>query len=319
MSDPTGDETVVDATPEQVLAVAEQMVDLPWPADGSDDDLPWVLDGLEGTSLWLAHVLPLAARAEPAQVRALLDPLVALADRRWAVRHRFDATAHTDDARTMADPSAYDRRSAPAGMVRSLGASTAPWWRCAGHAVLLVDGGDRAALLVLPVEWMGRPGAAEAALATPLGRDLVSGDRARVLTAVWEVIRTRDPAVLGPLVPALPAIREVADDADLGGALISNRTHLAHALLRVRLHGEGACLCLAYPDHQLYDVVKEVDRGHVTVVGTVPNPRQWEDDRICACTGCGRRYQVEQGDYHYPWWAWTPRDGGASGEPDEVG
>ncbi|GAA5141155.1 hypothetical protein GCM10023340_02380 [Nocardioides marinquilinus] len=302
------DERIVEATVEQVVAVAEQMVDLPWP-DG-DDSLPWVIDGLEGETLWLAHALPLASRATQAETRALVEPLVRLAGERWGARHHFDATRFTDDAST--DPASYDRRSAVAGMVRALGADEAVWWRHREYAVVLVDSSHlpeaerRVAVLVLEADWLGRPGQEEEALASPLVADLLSGDTRRVISASWAVIATRDPEVLAPLVVARPAIERATADLDLGGALMSNEWHLRHALRRVELFAAGSCLCLAYPDHQTYDVEKEVERGHVRVVETVPNERQWVPDRICECTACGRRYQVEQGEYHYPWWAWRP-------------
>lgn len=304
------EETIVECTAEQVVRVVEQMVDLPWPEPGADDSLVWELEGLEGETLWLAHVLPLASRARPSEITALTAPLVRLADARWGTRHRFDATRFTDDAST--PPGRYDRRSAPAGLVRSLGAGSASWWHHRGYALVLVDSSRTApadtklALLVLERDWLGPPGAEERALESPVVQDLLSADPSRVLSATWTVIGTRDPELLAPLVTALPAIRTATAGLDLGGALIQNATHVRHALERLALVADGVCLCTAYPDHVLYDVAREEQRGHVRVVGTVPNQRQWEPDRICACTACGRRYQVEQGEYHYPWWQWRP-------------
>ena len=140
---------------------------------------------------------------------------------------------------------------------------------------------------------------------SPLVEDFLSGDGKRVLSAVWTVFRTRDPAVLAPVSRALPAIEKATADADLGGVFVSNNANLDHALDRIRLFAQGRCLCAAYRSHQFYDVEKEEARRHVRVVGTVPNDRQWVPDRVCECLGCGKRFQVEQGEYHYPWWKWT--------------
>ncbi|HVK28051.1 MAG TPA: hypothetical protein VM575_06905 [Nocardioides sp.] len=301
---------IVDATAAQVVGVVEQVVDLPWP-DG-DEPLEWELEGLEGQTTWMTHILPLASTPDTAAIDALADSLVRLADQRWVVRHRFDATRFTDDATT--DPASYDRRSAPASLVRALGADTAVWWRYDDHAVLLVDSSAAApdarklVVLVLPEQWMEGPGTEEAALGSPLVADFLSGDRSRILSALWEVMRTRDPAVLTPLVTALPAIERATADVDLGGALVSNASNLERAFQRIELFGTGACLCTAYPAHQFHDPAKEEHAGHVRIVGTVPNERQWEPDRICECTACGKRYQVEQGEYHYTWWKWTALD-----------
>lgn len=297
---------VVAASPERVVGVVERMVDLPWP-DG-DDSLTWELDGLGGESLWLTHVLPLAWRAGPDEVAALAGPLAELADRRWGPHEDFDATRFTDDAST--DPARYDRRSAVAGAVRSLGAPRARWWRYEGHAVLLVDGSTAQpddttlAVLVLPVAWLSpsRDGDPER---SPLVADLLSGDRERILTAVWALMSTRDPAVLGPVAAALPTIRRATAELDLGGAFVRNASHLAAALARAELSRTRTCLCTTYPDHLFHDPAREEARGHVRIVGEVPNDRQWEPDRVCECTDCGRRWQVEHGEYHYPWWKWT--------------
>jgi hypothetical protein len=303
------EETILDVTAEQVLDVVARTRDLPWP-DG-DEVLAWELDGIEGQTTWMTHVVPLAAGAAPDAIEVLASAVRREADRRWPVRRVFDASRYTDDATT--DPASYDRRSAPAGLVRSLGADAAVWWRHAGHAVLLVDSSEAAAaderrlvVLVLPEQWLAPPGWEEQAVRSPLVADLVSGDGERVLAAAWAVLRTRDPEVLGPLAQALPAIEEATNGLDLGGALVSNASHVTSALARVALFRRGICLCTAYPSHQFHDPAKEEGRGLVRVVGEVPNDRQWEPDRICVCTDCGRRYQVEHGEYHYPWWRWVP-------------
>ena len=57
---------IIEAGPEQVLAVAEQMLDLPW--SGGDDWLVWEIDGLEGQTSYLMHVLPLAATTDAARL-----------------------------------------------------------------------------------------------------------------------------------------------------------------------------------------------------------------------------------------------------------
>lgn len=143
-------------------------------------------------------------------------------------------------------------------------------------------------------------------MSDPVVADLLSGDRRRVLDAVWTVMATRDPQVLAPVVPELAAIRQATSDLDLGGALVTGSANLACALARVELFAAGACLCAAYPDHLGYDPAREEARGHVRVVGEVANERQWEPDRVCECTGCGRRWQVEHGESHYAWWQWRP-------------
>ncbi|MEV0644035.1 hypothetical protein AB0I28_02105 [Phytomonospora sp. NPDC050363] len=148
-------------------------------------------------------------------------------------------------------------------------------------------------------------GAEEKPPAPTLLDDFLSKDRRRVLHAVWEVFKTRDPKVLEPLAAALPVIDRATDDVDLGGALMSNGENLTHALDRIRLFGKGRCLCAAYTDHVFYEPRKEVAYGHVRIVEVVEGFYYGRPKRICECADCGQRYEIEEGEYHYPWWKWT--------------
>lgn len=302
-------EGVVDATPERVMAAIQQMRSLrKWP-ENPDDRIDWEIDGLEGHTSFLAHCLVLGSTREASALAELTGPLVEMADAHWRVHQSFDAAMFTDDADT--DPTAYDRRSALADLVRALDSDAAVYWPLGTNAVVLVDNSGAspvtatAAVCVLPVQWVTAPTAAEKALQSPLVQDFLSGDMNRVLSALWTVVRTREPAVLAPLVTALPAIEEANAEADLGGMLASNNANLVHALARIELFGKGVCLCAAYLSHQFYDPAKEEHERHVRIVESVPNPKQWEPDRVCECRDCSKRYQVEQGEYHYTWWKWS--------------
>jgi hypothetical protein len=139
---------------------------------------------------------------------------------------------------------------------------------------------------------------------TQLSADFLSREPARVHRATWTVINTRDPAVLGPPAADLVAIERATRNLDLGGELHANARALAHALDRLRHYRDGSCLCADYTTLEFYDPAEEQARAHVLILDTVPNDHQWEPDRICQCTGCGKRFQVEQGESHYSWWRW---------------
>ena len=141
--------------------------------------------------------------------------------------------------------------------------------------------------------------------------DFVSKDRDRIMHAVWEVFRTRDPEVLAPLAKQLRRIDRATDNIDLGGALASNAQHVGHAIERLRLFGDGECLCAAYPEHLFYEPAKEESYGYVRIVEEIPviTDQGFPDrpKRVCECTDCGRQFTVEEGEYHYTWWKWTAR------------
>lgn len=150
----------------------------------------------------------------------------------------------------------------------------------------------------------------EADASRTLVDDFSSKDGRRVLHAVWQVFKTRDPEVLEPLVKSFRAIDRATDDLDLGGALLSNGKNLEHALDRIRIFGERRCLCAAYADHVLYEPAKEEAYGHVRIVEEIPvfyNGRPDRPKRVCECVDCGQRFEVEEGEYHYTWWKWTAR------------
>lgn len=141
--------------------------------------------------------------------------------------------------------------------------------------------------------------------------DLLSRDRSRILAATWAIIRTRDDAALHAVQARRSEIEDAVDEVDLGGMLALNGRHVTHALERVRMHALGRCLCEAYAGHDMYDPAKEEALGHVDVVEVIPvvvRGVPWRPRRICACTACGRRFDVEENEHHYPWWRWRPAE-----------
>ena len=145
--------------------------------------------------------------------------------------------------------------------------------------------------------------------------DFVSKDRDRIMHAVWEVIKTRDPEVLAPLAKEVGRIDRATDDIAYGGALASNAQHVGHAIDRLRLFKRRECLCGAYPDHQFYEPAKEESYGFVRIIEEIPvlTDQGFPDrpKRVCECTDCGRQFTVEEGEYHYTWWKWTARGKGS--------
>lgn len=135
--------------------------------------------------------------------------------------------------------------------------------------------------------------------------DLMSADPHRIWQASWDVIATRDTALLEGLRAALPAIVEATEGVELGGMIRPNRDALAHALGKVRRYRRWRCWCDDYPRLLAYDPSREEERGHVRVLGQ--DRSAWPATYECECAVCGRRFDVEEGEHHALWWRWRRR------------
>jgi hypothetical protein len=134
--------------------------------------------------------------------------------------------------------------------------------------------------------------------------DLMSGDRQRIWSASWEILRSRDENLLLDLARRLPDIERATRDVELGGMFRSNRGTLEVAFQKLRFYGDGngGCPCSLYSSIDAYDPTREAAAGHVVVHSLTPAP-----DRpcyACECTRCGARYNVQEGEGHYVWWEW---------------
>lgn len=120
-----------------VARLAQQMVDLPWPAD---DDPPkkveWRLDGYEGQTNWgILHLLVLGDEADPATLQQTTPPAVAALDERWGPHAELQASTLPafDAAAESPDP-----RSILSALVTAVEGTTILWWRPEVHRVVMM-------------------------------------------------------------------------------------------------------------------------------------------------------------------------------------
>jgi hypothetical protein len=136
--------------------------------------------------------------------------------------------------------------------------------------------------------------------------DLISRDAQRIWAASHDVIRSQDLTLLRALASEGWAIETATHAVELGGALRPNRATLDFALKKL-LHvaTSDACLCTLYPTYDMFDLAREVQAGHVAILPEVSSP----DERVitCSCARCNATYNVEEREYHYPWWQWSAR------------
>ena len=130
--------------------------------------------------------------------------------------------------------------------------------------------------------------------------DLTSRDPARVHSAMWAVIKLRDPEQLDALAAALPEIERATAGLELGGIVYSNDRSLAFALRKLRYHRDReGCLCALYPELLQFDPEQEAEAGNVRIVET--GRETW----LCECRVCAARFRVQYGEAHASWWEWT--------------
>lgn len=133
--------------------------------------------------------------------------------------------------------------------------------------------------------------------------DLLSQDSERIDRARWTLLRTRDAAVIGPVADRLDEVEAALGERPDPRLDDHGRDHV---LDRIRRWRAGRCLCGAYPHSDRYDVERELAAGHITVSSSTPG-KDWQGPWwVVACTDCGRRFEVEQGQYHWTWWRWMP-------------
>ncbi len=142
-------------------------------------------------------------------------------------------------------------------------------------------------------------------MTTTLLEDFLSGETDRVLHATWQVLGSRDPELVDPLVPHVARIRKATEKLDLGGLIRPNSANVEFALAKLEHRANRSCWCEDYPGPEHRDPHKEEEAGNIRILST--SEPGWSMTYECKCTICGRIYDVEQGDYHVMWWRWRPR------------
>jgi hypothetical protein len=133
---------------------------------------------------------------------------------------------------------------------------------------------------------------------------ITSGDAHQIWESACAIATLRDTDELDFLSAHLPEIEKTTRDVDLGGALFPNSKHLEFALRKLRYYkAKQGCLCRLYPDHLVFDPSREEKAGNIRMLRTIRNDG-WNQSYVCQCVLCETVFQVEEGEYHYMWWAW---------------
>lgn len=315
-------------TPAEILDVVARLPDLPYAARGAQQ--AWSIAGHEGESFDRMHMFGLASHPERGSVRALATRLAGAADQRWGNRTRFACAAVTPKA----DPAhILDPRSVPAAALQAMGCSEAEVWRFDESAVLLAVNPSHASgvaicvALVMEACFLEEPenrlAVADAAMESRIRKadkrgtrkresgagsnsdllaDFLSRDEARINSAVDTVNRSSDTGLLAPVAERLGAVLRALQAADF---VIVDGNPVELAVDRLEIVRSGGCLCTTYPRRNPDPRWQEA-QGWVRIESETcelgGRPR-----RVVSCTSCGAVFDVEEGEYHAPWWAWVRR------------
>ena len=136
--------------------------------------------------------------------------------------------------------------------------------------------------------------------------DITSKDPQRIWASACAIRTLRDPRELAFLVAHLDEIKQSTNNVPLGGALRPNASHLEFAIRKLEfVKNDSDCLCGLYPLDDLFNPVEEERAGNVAILESTSDKEAWTSAYECQCRLCNARYHVEQGEYHYTWWAWT--------------
>lgn len=136
--------------------------------------------------------------------------------------------------------------------------------------------------------------------------DILSGDRRRIGSGSCAVVALRDKQMLTWLSQHIDDVRQRTEGVELGG-VHPNSAHLRTAILKLQIvRDEKECLCQLYPGYLMFEPEKLEAAGDVDIEdpGTLHGISNRE--YRCRCKQCGKRYLVEEGEYHYMWWQWRP-------------
>ena len=134
--------------------------------------------------------------------------------------------------------------------------------------------------------------------------DITSGDAHRIWASACAIAKLRDTSELDLLSAHLAEIEAKTSGIPLGGALFSNSEYLKFALRKLRYHqAKAGCLCRLYPEMVMFNPAREEEAGNIRILDTIYSG-QWISCYLCQCTLCATVFRVEEGDYHYMWWAW---------------
>lgn len=133
-----------------------------------------------------------------------------------------------------------------------------------------------------------------------------SKDRHQIWEASCEIIALgQDREAIKHLIGLTDNINDLTKDIKLGGAFAPNERFVTGAIKTLEFHRDSKeCTCQLYGTHDCMNPNNEVKKGFLTINNIVRIEEKWVDYYEASCTRCQQKFQIEEREGHYMWWAW---------------
>jgi hypothetical protein len=127
---------------------------------------------------------------------------------------------------------------------------------------------------------------------------------------IWEssceiIALGQDREAIKPLISLTDKVNVLTKDIKLGGAFASNKRFVSGAIKTLEFHRDSKeCTCQLYGIHDCMNPNNEVKKGFLTIDNIVRIEEKWVDYYEASCTRCQQKFQIEEREGHYMWWAW---------------
>ena len=112
----------------------------------------------------------------------------------------------------------------------------------------------------------------------------------------------QDREAIKPLLGLTDKIEGLTKGIELGGAFAPNSRFVSGAIKILKFHRDSnECTYQLYNSQNPND---EVKKGYLAIRNITRIDGKWVDYYEASCTRCQQKFQIEEREGHYMWWAW---------------
>jgi hypothetical protein len=141
-------------------------------------------------------------------------------------------------------------------------------------------------------------------------KEIINKISSRDSFQIWEsscaiISIGQDREAMKPLLGITNEIDDLTKGIKLGGAFASNERFVKAAIKTLEFHRDSEeCTCNLYGIHECMNPNNEAEKGFLEINNIVRIDGKWVDYYDARCTRCQQKFQIEEREGHYMWWAW---------------